>query len=178
MSSRSHRKRSRSSSYRRRRSSRDRRRRSSSRSRTRHDQRHKHTDDHLYESSFESSDSPSEDESTTQSDVPDANNVYAEPSSTESSSTITSSDEENEVEVKDQGTSPIRWVSPSQSSKSSVKRPINIAERRGWKPSLGPQMFNIAREGNQTEDTDSETTADATLPHGSRPSPHIPDTDI
>ena len=77
-------------------------------------------------------------------------------------------DEENDVDIttRDQGTSPIRWVPTTKAPGGK----IDIADRKGWLPSLGPQMFNLGSPvgANQTANS-------VTLP---APSLHITDTDI
>ena len=71
-------------------------------------------------------------------------------------------DVENDVDIsmRDQGTSPIRWI-PSTKQPSGK---IDITERKGWLPSLGPQMFNLETIQNEDEP--------------GKPSSRIHDTDI
>nr|CAB3262735.1 uncharacterized protein LOC100182499 [Phallusia mammillata] len=118
-------------------------------------------------SSYESSDSF---ESSDDETAPPVEQRAA--SSTSDETTVTTSSSEPgdvAVDAKDQGTSPIRWKTPSEGS-TLPRRNVDIATRRGWQPSLGPQMFDLPRAVS--------VDLDDSLPEGSRPSPYIADTDI
>nr|XP_026694870.1 uncharacterized protein LOC100182499 [Ciona intestinalis] len=94
--------------------------------------------------SFESSDS-SDEENTITNATPATSTAHRAPSSTSSSTSHDSAS----VGVQDAGNSPIRWLetekSPPKAGGNKLGK-IDIAARKGWMPSLGPQMFDIGSQ--------------------------------
>jgi len=62
------------------------------------------------------------------------------------SSATASVDGANDINLVEKGTSPIVWKIPEQNeSAKKQNKDVDIAVRRGWKPSLGPEMFNLGK---------------------------------
>ncbi|CAK8690910.1 unnamed protein product [Clavelina lepadiformis] len=92
------------------------------------------------------------------------------PVKTKTATTASNSFDTDSISLRNQGTSPIRWV---QTSKSPTPMPgnkmgkVDIADRKGWMPSLGPQMFDLARSREDLSES-------STLPSNT----HFADTDV
>ena len=96
-----------------------------------------------------------------------------------------STDGANEIAFTEQGTSPIVWRVPESSPEPPEperrERGMDIALRRGWKPSLGPDMFNLGGSQNsglaRSYSSDS-FSSDSTLEASERMQQQRTDTDV
>lgn len=80
----------------------------------------------------------------------------------------------NDVSLKEQGTSPIVWKVPDSTNSTLPKKKFDIAARRGWKPSLGPDMFNLGSQNSGLAQSSSSDISSS----GTSPSQRIDDTDV
>ena len=69
-----------------------------------------------------------------------------------------SSESANDVSVAEKGTSPVIWRVPKESSLPRPNKKFDIAARKGWKPSLGPDMFNLGSQLTGIAETNSENS--------------------
>jgi len=69
-----------------------------------------------------------------------------------------SSESANDVSVAEKGTSPVIWRVPKESPLPRPNKKFDIAARKGWKPSLGPHMFNLGSQLTGIAETNSENS--------------------
>ena len=62
---------------------------------------------------------------------------------------------------KDQGTSPIRWLPSTRTPQPTGGKlgKIDISERKGWLPSLGPKMFDLGMTKDENQQSTSNHTS-------------------